>query len=118
MSGSFLFNKQPVPVNVAVTGNTVTTIVDATLKAIMVPSFEVNENAGGTQNLTVEIYDGTNSRYLSDDAGTTWKARPVTAYKGYKFTAVYPIPQGSKLRVTSSSATGDFHVIGTKLPTV
>ncbi len=41
MSGSFLFNKQPVPVNVAITGNTVTTVVDATLKAVMVPNFEV-----------------------------------------------------------------------------
>lgn len=117
MSGQFLFSQNPLPIIVRVTANTATVIVDGTNQAVTVANFEVNENAGGTQNLTVEIYDGTNSHYLSDDAGKTWNAQAVTAYKGYKFSGPYAIPVGSKLRVTSSDAAGKFNVIGAKLRT-
>ena len=119
MSGSFVFAARPLPLVSAVTSNSAAkVVVDATLKSITVPTFEVNEIGGGTQNLTVEIYDGTTHTYLSDDAGTVWKAHAVTAYKGYKFTLAYPIPKGSKLQITSSAASGDFSIFGTQLPTV
>lgn len=116
MSSPFVFAQRPVGFVVPITDDTVTTVLDAADAPITVTDFEINEIAGGTQNLTVEVYDGTSSRYLSDDAGTTWKAKAVTAYKGYKFTRVVVIDKGSKLRVTSSSGTGGFHVIGNKLP--
>lgn len=116
MSSPFVFTALPVPINVAITGAATTVIVDGTNKAVMVPSFEINEVSGGTGTLTVEVYDGTSHFYLSDDAGTAWNAQTVTARKGYKFTGVYPIPIGSQLRVVNS--TGNFTVVGTKLPTV
>jgi hypothetical protein len=118
MSGQFLFTLNPFPIMERITANTAKVIVDATNSAQTVANFEVNENAGGTQNLTVEIYDGTNHHYLSDDTGTTWNARPVLAYKGYKFSGPYPIPLGSKLQITSSDAAGKFNVFGAKLRTV
>jgi hypothetical protein len=102
-------------INVRLSGDTATTIVDASTAAgsvLFVPWFEVNEVGGGTQNLTVDIYDGTNAAYLSDDGGTAWVAKAVTANKGYKFSQGYLIPVGSKLRVTSSDSDGDFHVHG------
>jgi hypothetical protein len=115
MSSPFVFAQRPVGFVVPITANTVTTVIDATSNAVTITDFEINETGGGTQNLTVELYDGTNSRYLSDDAGTTWKAKAVTAYKGYKFTRVVVVDKGSKLRVTSSDASGNFHVVGNKL---
>ncbi len=115
MSSPFVFNARPLPINVVVTGAATTDIIDATDKAITVAGFEVNETSGGTGTLTVEIYDGTNHVYLGDDAGTTWNAQTVTARKSYKFSGVYPIPKGSKLRVINS--TGNFSVVGAQLPT-
>lgn len=116
MSSPFVFSSLPVPIRATVTGAATTDVVDATLKAIMVPSFEVNEISGGTGNLTVAIYDGTTSYYLGDDGGTAWNAQAMTARKSYKFTGVYPIPVCSKLRVINSS--GNISIIGTKLPVV
>lgn len=115
-----LFNvpvSQPLPINVVVSGNTVTTIVDATDSQITVPWFEVNEHTGGTQTLTVDIIDAaTVVTYLGDDAGATWNAKAVTAKASYKFTKGYVIPKGGKLRLTSSDASGKFHVVGIQLP--
>lgn len=117
MTASFTFVGKPQPINKAITANTATTIADATNNPLTVPNFEVNENGGGTQNLTVEIWDGTTHLYLSDDAGTVWNAHAVTAYKGYKFSGPYAIPKASVLRVTSSDAAGKFTVIGNVLAT-
>ena len=115
-----LFNvpvSQPLPLNIVVSGNTATTIVDATDSQITVPWFEVNEHFGGTHNLTVDIIDAATAvNYLGDDAGTTWNAKAVTAKASYKFTKGYVIPKGGKLRVSSSDAAGKFHVIGIQLP--
>lgn len=116
MSSPFVFASRPLPINVVITGAATTDIVDATNQAITVAGFEVNETSGGTGNLTVEIYDGTNHVYLGDDAGTAWNAQGTTAHKSYKFSGVYPIPKGSKLRVVN--ATGNFAVVGAQLPTV
>lgn len=102
----------PLPIKVRVTGNTATTIVDATDSVLIVPWFQVNEHNGGTHNLTVDVYDGTNAVYLGDDNGATWNAKAVTAKASYRFSQGLVIPKGSKLRVTSSDATGYFHVHG------
>jgi len=104
----------PEPIAVRITGNTATTIVDASDSAFWVPWFEVNEINGGTQNLTVDLYDGSNAHYLGDDAGMTWAASAVTADKSYRFSGGYIVPKGWKLRVTSSDAAGYFHVHGLK----
>jgi hypothetical protein len=102
-------------VAVKVTGNTATTIVDGTspdTQAWLVPWLQVNENAGGTQTLTVDLYDGTNS-YCLGAASLTWKAKAVTAYLSLGFTDI-EVPSGWKLRVTSSDAAGKFDVLGVK----
>lgn len=99
-------------INVRVTASTATTIVDATDTVLFVPWFQVNEINGGTHNLTVDVYDGANAVYLGDDAGASWNAKAVTAKASYAFTQGLIIPKGSKLRVTSSDASGYFHVQG------
>jgi hypothetical protein len=99
-----------------VTTNTATTIIDASSTGwdavVFVPWFQVNEHNGGTHNLTVDIYDGTNADYLGDENGATWNAKAVTAKASYQFKRGIVIPKGSKLRVTSSDASGYFKVIG------
>jgi hypothetical protein len=113
MSSVFTFPVQSaLEINVAVTGNTAKTIVDATNNLVYVSWFEVNENNGSTPNLTVDIYDGTNARYLGGDGGSTWVARAVAAKQSILFDKGYVIPKGSLLRVTSSDAAGRFHVHG------
>lgn len=108
----------PLPIYTRVTANTVTTIVDGTDNMFFIPWFQVNEHNGGTHNLTVDVYDGTNAVYQGDDAGATWNAKAVTAKASYKFTNGLVIPKGSKLRVTSSDASGYFHVVGIKVKVV
>lgn len=100
------------PIRVHVTGNTATTIVNATDATWFVLWLQVNEHNGGTHNLTVDIYDGTNATYLGDDNGATWNAKAVTAKASYRFSQGLIVPKGSLLRVTSSDASGYFHVIG------
>lgn len=103
-----------IEVNKAVTGSSATDIVDATSTGInatvMVHRMEINEHAGSTPNLTVDLYDGSNTRYLGDDAGSTWNAKAVTAKQSVRFNGEIIVPLGSKLRVTSSDAAGKFHV--------
>lgn len=107
--------QQALPVNVAVAGTTATEVVDASENLVFVPWFEVNDTASGTQALTVDVYDGTNARYLGSDDGKVWNATAVTADQSVKFTQGYVIPKGSTLRVTSDAATGDFHIHGVKI---
>ena len=105
------------PLITRITANTATTVLDASSTGkdavIYVPWFQVNEHNGGTHNLTVDIYDGTNADYLGDDAGATWNVKAVTAKASYRFSQGLVIPKGSKLRVTSSDASGYFKIIGT-----
>lgn len=98
-----------------VANNSATTIIDGTTGTVYVAWFRVSENAGSTPNLTVEIYDGATSFYLGDAGGSTWVAKAVTAKQSVAFTDGYVIPYGSKLRVTSSDASGKFDVTGIKL---
>jgi hypothetical protein len=63
--------------------------------------FRCNEYAGGVANLTVEIYDGTNSHFLGS-GGFTWNAKALTAKQSVLFDDGYVIPNGSSLRVTAS----------------
>lgn len=112
MSVFQFISNAPFPIKVRVTANTATTIVSAAGNTIFVPWFQVNENAGSTPNLTVDIYDGTNAVYVGSDGGVTWNAKAVAAYTSYFFTQGLVIPKGSLLRVTSSDAAGKFHVNG------
>lgn len=109
---------KPQPILKKITGNTATTIVDATNNSKWVPWFEVNENAGGTQNLTVTITDGTTSYYPSGEPGdgsnsVIYVAKAVTANLSLKFREGYVIPKSFSLKITSSDASGKFDVIGT-----
>lgn len=116
MSIFYYEGRAPIALVKRVTSSTVATILDASATGfdamIFVPWFQVNEHNGGTQNLTVDLYDGTNADYLGDDSGFTWNAKAVTAKASYRFTQGLVIPKGSKLRVTSSDASGYFKVIG------
>lgn len=96
-----------------ITGNTAVVVVDGSDQAWYVPWVQVNENAGGTQNLTVDLYDGTTS-YCLGTAGATWKAKAVTAYLSLTWSEGIVVPAGWQLRVTSSDAAGKFDVVGIK----
>ena len=102
----------PLPITKRITDSNVTMIADATNNTVFVPWFQVNENAGSTAALTVDIYDGTNAVYLGDDTGLTWNAKTVTASNSYRFTQGLVIPKGSVLRVKSGDVAGKFHVHG------
>jgi len=102
----------PLPIVKRITASTVTTVLDATNNTLFVPWFQVNEHAGSTPNLTVDVYDGTNAVYLGDDSGATWNAKAATMLNSYRFTQGLVIPKGSLLRVTSNDAAGKFHVHG------
>lgn len=116
MTSVFQFqSNSALPIVVRVTGNTATTIADATNQQITVPWFEVSEHTGATPNLTVDLYDGSNATYLGDDAGGTWNAKAMTAKQSVKFTQGIVVPKGSKLRVTSSDAAGKVHVVGVQV---
>jgi len=104
--------KGALPFKQRITANTATTVLSATNNVLIVPWFQVNEINGGTQNLTVDTYDGTNAVYLGDDSGLTWNVKAVTAKASYRFTQGLVIPIGSSLRITSSDAAGYFHVHG------
>lgn len=103
------------PIVVRVTSSTVTTIADATNQQVTVPWFEVNQTDGSTPNLTVDLYDGTNTTYVGDDLGSAWNAKAMTAKQSVKFTQGIVVPKGSKLRVTSSDAAGKMHVVGVQV---
>ena len=108
----------PLPVAVRVTGNTATTIVDGTDNVFFVPWFQVNVHGNITDNLTVDLYDGTNAHYLAHDEGSTWNARAVAPYGSYQFSNGLIVAKSWKLRVTSSNASGQVHVIGLKIKVV
>jgi hypothetical protein len=115
----FLFSSvSPLPINVAVTASTATTIVDATSTGedapVTVAWFSVNQTADTALNLTVDVYDGTNARYLGA-MGSTWNAKEVSGKMSVLFDDGYVIPKGSKLRVTSSNGSGLLHVHGVKV---
>lgn len=112
MSVFQFIGSDPSPIYKRITSSTVTTIIDATDNIIFVPWLQINETNGGTQNLTVDIYDGSNAVYLASDGGLTWNAKAVTAKTAYFFTQGLVIPKTYKLRVTSSDASGFFHIHG------
>ncbi len=103
------------PIAVRLTGSTVTDIVDATTDAWDIPWAAFGEHAGTTPNLTVELYDvaNTTSYYLSAD-GYCWNAKALTAKQAIAWDDL-TVPLGWKLRATSSHASGNIHVSGTKV---
>lgn len=101
-------------ITVKVSNSTVTTIVDGTDEAWYVPWLQINENAGATPSLTLELYDGTTSYYLGS-GGFTWKAKALTAAQSVTFSEGIVVPIGWKLRATSSDAAGKFEAVGVKV---
>lgn len=99
------------PIVQRITNSTVAVVVDATNNVVFVPWFEVNQIVDAALNLTVEIYDGTNSVYLGAN-GSTWNAKAISGKAHLRFDAGYVIPILSKLRVTSSDGSGNVHVVG------
>lgn len=91
-----------VPFNQIITGTGVTTISLGTTPGRSVAWMRVNEYAGGTPTLTVEIFDGTTSYFLGS-GGFTWNAKPMTAKQSVLFDDGYVIPQGTSIRVTSNA---------------
>lgn len=63
--------------------------------------FRVSEILGGTPNLTVEIFDATNSYYLGS-SGVTYKAKALTAFQSILFDDGYTLPTGWSIRITCS----------------
>lgn len=64
-----------------------------------------NEYAGGTPNLTVEIYDVANTTsYYLGSGSFTWKAKAMTALQSVLFDDGIVVPNGHQLRVTASVA--------------
>lgn len=119
MSSPFVFSKPPVAFQpVVITGGATTTIVDGSNELLVVTDFEVGSTDGTSSNLTVELFNNDSSThiYLTDEGGTCWNAQAITAHKGYRFSAIYPIPIGYVLRVVNSA--GNFVVFGRQLPSL
>lgn len=111
-SGAFIFQGGPLdPIATKITSSTVVNIAGNANSKVKVPWFSIQENAGSTPNLTVELYDGTTSIYLGS-GGVTWKAKAVTANQSIEFTNGLILNVGQYLRVTSSDAAGKFDVTG------
>lgn len=98
---------------VRLTGNSVTDIVDASGEAWYVPWVVFGEHAGTTPNLTLELYDGSVTYYLSAD-GYCWNAKALTAKQAIALDDLV-VPKGWKLRATSNNASGNVHATGTKV---
>lgn len=100
-----------------ITDATAVNVVDGTDGAWFVPSFQVNENSGGTPTLTVSITDGTSTRFLGAN-GVTYRSKAMTADQSILFDAGYVIPVGWFLKVKSNNAGGLLDVIGTQVKRV
>lgn len=72
--------------------------------ATTVASMQFTERAGTTPNLTIAVYDGTNTYYFRN-------AYPMTANQTVTFNEPFWVPNGWKVRVTSSHASGNVDVI-------
>lgn len=92
------------PIRQIITGTGVTVIsLGTAVRNHNVALFRVSEYAGGTPNLTVEIYDGTTSYFLGS-GGFTWNVKALTALQSLLFDDGYAVPAGSSLRITCSVA--------------
>ncbi len=118
MTSVFAFNDgRATNLVVKVDDNSATVIVDGTQGQINVPWFRVSETAGGTQTLTVDLYDTKNAiaYCLGDSTNKTWTALAVTAKQSVLFGEGYVVPTGFQLRVTSGAVGGGFDVTGIKI---
>lgn len=88
---------------VKITTTSATIIAGDPLYSIFVPWFACSEITGGTPNLTVEVYDGTTSYYMST-GGVTYIAKGMTGKQGVLFDQGYWLNAGQYIRVTSSVA--------------
>ncbi|CDP52352.1 hypothetical protein [Devosia sp. DBB001] len=67
-------------------------------------SIMVTELSGGTPNLTLEVYDGTNSYFLRYQ-------KPMAAKETFVFNEPFGLDPNQKLRVTVSAGNADVCVI-------
>lgn len=91
------------PIKQIITGTGATVITIGTLKTATIPFFRVSEYAGGTANLTVEIYNSntTTSYYLGSNS-FTWNVKALTAKQSLLFDDGYDLDLGDQLRITCS----------------
>src|SRR6185295_9508757 len=92
------------PIKQIITGTGATVITLGTLKTAAIPFFRVSEYAGGTPNLTVEIFNSNTSvSYYLGSNSFTWKAKALTALQSLVFDDGYDLDLGDQLRITCSA---------------
>jgi hypothetical protein len=96
MSMQFQVNG-PTPIAIKLTTTNPTVIAGDTERAVTVDWFQCTEIAGGTPNLSIELFDGTTSVYLR-------KAKPMAALEEVLRTQGFTLNRGQFLRVTASVA--------------
>ena len=92
---------------VALTGNTATTVYTATLGATPISSIVVTPTSG-TPNLTIGIYNASDTL-----VGRLRVAVAMTAGTPFIWNEVFVLAANYKIKVTSSSGTGDMEVFVT-----
>lgn len=93
------------PIKQIISGTSATIITLGTLKTATIPAFRVSEYAGGTANLTVEIFNSnTSARYYLGAKDFTWNVKALTAYQSLLFDDGYDLDLGDQLRITCSVA--------------
>lgn len=91
------------PIKQIITGTSATIITLGSLKTATIPFIRVSEYAGGTANLTVEIFNSNDSkRYYLGSNSFTWNVKALTAYQSLLFDDGYDLDLGDQLRVTCS----------------
>ncbi len=98
---------------VKITGSSAVDVVDTTgSSGVYVHWLSVSAtDASLTPNLTVALFDGTNTYALGAE-GSTWSARAIDRAKQSLAFDDINVPSGWTLRVTSSNASGLFDVTG------
>jgi hypothetical protein len=104
---NFLLGGAMDTVDLKITGNTALTVFTAK-KRTVITSIICTENNGGTPNLTIARWDGTNTYFIRN-------ALAVTAKQSVIFNEPMVLKAGWELRVTSSDAAGHFDVMVTYL---
>lgn len=97
-----------------ITTTTPTDVAGSATRQTPVVWFQCNEVAGGTPNLTMEIYNAatTTSTYLGT-GGFTWIAKAMTAKQSVLFSEGVMLEPNEFLRITISS--GSVDVVGLAL---
>lgn len=93
------------PIKQIISATSATVIATGSLKTVSIPFFRISEYAGGTPNLTVEIFNTvTSARYYLGASSFTWNTKAVTALQSLLFDDGYDLDLNDQLRVTCSVA--------------